>query len=205
MTGLLTTALAGFFVATTVAATPAGILATSSPFAGVPTNPLQELATQPDDVPLSGTTLTVSMTGYNAVAAQTDADPMTTASGARSNPDIVAARSVDLATELPYGTVIQILPSGRGSACGLSLVADDIGLRVIADSMHSRKRNQIDVMLDEGAPIRVAGKDINPAIALGVCTEVRVRVVGKIDIDTMPRTQRELARMLTGRDIALAR
>src|SRR5262245_5115403 len=42
-------------------------------------------------------THTVLMTGYNAVPGQTDGDPHTTASGARSNPEIIAARSRDLA------------------------------------------------------------------------------------------------------------
>src|SRR3989344_4435964 len=55
----------------------------------------------------------VALTGYNAVPEQTDSDPFMTASGAYSDPDLVVARSVDLAKKLPYGTVIQLVfPEG---------------------------------------------------------------------------------------------
>ena len=44
--------------------------------------------------PLSAApSFTVTLTAYNAVPAQTDSDPFTTASGMYSNPDLVAARS----------------------------------------------------------------------------------------------------------------
>ena len=140
---------------------------------------------------------TVAMTGYNVVSAQTDSDPNTTASGARSNPDIIAARSVDLADELPYGTVISIKPSAATSTnCGISTVEDQIGYRVVADSMHSRKRNQIDVMFDTDETVKIGGKQTNPAIAMGVCSGVEVQVVGKIEISHMPRNQAELKKVV---------
>ena len=139
-------------------------------------------------------TYSVAMTGYNAVPEQTDGEPDTTASGAFSNPDIVAARSPDLADELPFGTVIEIVPSSATSSnnCGISNVEPFIGYRVIADSMHSRKRNQIDILFDSDVSARVGGRSMNPAITLGKCSNVSIRVVGYVDIKKMPKSQIEL-------------
>ena len=136
----------------------------------------------------------VLMTGYNAVPEQTDSDPFTTASGAYSNPEIIAARSVDLKETLPFGTVIEIaFPEGDSRApCGLSSVSHLVGYRVIADSMHSRKRNQVDILFDNDDSIRVGGKKVNAATVLGVCKNIEIRVVGFIDIRKMPRNQMEL-------------
>jgi|SRR3989338_2281736 len=136
----------------------------------------------------------VMITGYNAVPEQTDGNPHMTASGAYANPDIVAARSVDLADELPFGTVIKIEQSAATStrACGFSAAEPFIGYRVIADSMHSRKRDQIDILFDSDVSKRVGGRIINPAAVLGVCKDITIRVVGYVDIRTMPRSQTEL-------------
>src|SRR3989344_3718172 len=89
-----------------------------------------------------------SYPSYNAAAAQTDGDPHITASGAFSNPDIIAARSQDLAGELPFGTVIEVMAASSSPNCGYGLVDQQVGLRVIADSMHSRMRNKIDILFD---------------------------------------------------------
>jgi 3D (Asp-Asp-Asp) domain-containing protein len=137
--------------------------------------------------------ISVSMTGYNAVAEQTDGDPYTTASGAYSDPDVVAARSVDLADQLPYGTVIEVdTTSSTSASCGLSNVADSVGYRVIADSMHPRKRNQIDLLFHNDDSVRIGGKSVNAAIALGVCKSVSIHVIGQVDIKHMPKNQQEL-------------
>ncbi|MDP3645541.1 MAG: hypothetical protein Q8R25_00430 [bacterium] len=141
-----------------------------------------------------GETYSVAMTGYNAVPEQTDNDPMTTASGAVSNPEIVAARSQDLADELPFGTVIEIIPSAATStrSCGLSVVGDGIGLRVISDTMHSRKRNQIDILFGVDSTVRLGKKIMNQAVVFGVCKDVEIRVVGHIDMAHIPETQMTL-------------
>lgn len=148
-------------------------------------------------------TFHVAMTAYNAVPEQTDDTPYVTASGAYSDPDIVAARSVDLADDLPFGTVIEIVAATSTPNCGVGVVEDFIGLRVIADSMHPRKQNQIDVLFHADDFVKVGGKMVNPAIALGVCKDVEIRVVGKIDTKKMPRTQAELAKMV-GESSAIA-
>ncbi len=147
----------------------------------------------------------VALTGYNAVPEQTDSDPSTTASGAYSNPEVIAARSVDLADELPFGTVIEFTLSGKNSKppCGLSAVDHLVGYRVIADSMHPRKRNQIDIMFDNKDSVRIGVKRMNPAVVLGVCKNIEIRVVGHIDVKKMPRNQMELQLALGSATLAV--
>lgn len=137
---------------------------------------------------------TVSMTGYNAVPEQTDGDPFTTASGAYSNPEVVAARSVDLKEALPWGTVIEVVAHNdtKNPNCGFEVIEEYLGLRVVADSMHPRKRNQIDILLPNEKTIFANKRWVNPAVALGVCKEIEIRVVGKVAIKEIPKTQKEL-------------
>lgn len=172
MTGILTTAIGGLFLLSNI-----GVGATTTAPVTV-------------DYP----TRTVSMTGYNAVVEQTDGDPFTTASGAYSNPQVVAARSVDLKDALPFGTVIEIVAHNdtKNPNCGFSVVEEHLGLRVIADSMHPRKRNQIDVLLPNEKTVFANNRWVNPAVALGVCKQVEIRIVGKIAIKEIPKTQNEL-------------
>ena len=145
-------------------------------------------------------TISVRLTGYNAVPEQTDSNPNITASGAFSNPDIIAARSRDLADTLPYGTVIALETSEKSNSCGFEVVDHLIGYRVIADSMHARKRNQVDIMFDMRDTVQIgvdgkARKATNPAVALGVC-DVNIRIVGKLELKEMPKTQSELALLM---------
>jgi 3D (Asp-Asp-Asp) domain-containing protein len=137
-------------------------------------------------------TYTVAMTAYNAVPGQTDSDPNTTASGAYSDPDIIAARSVDLADELPFGTVIEVTAASSSVNCGYKLVDDQIGLRVIGDSMNARMHNKIDILFDANDTVRARGRQMNPALALGICDNVEIKVVGSVDIRRIPKTQDEL-------------
>jgi 3D (Asp-Asp-Asp) domain-containing protein len=176
MTSLLTTALVGFF-AYAGGAIPALAASQISQSPQTPAYPAYQ----------------VTLTAYNATLEQTDGDPHITASGNFSNPDIVAARSVDLADELPFGTVISITPSATSSrACGFGLVETQVGLRVIADSMHSRMRNKVDILFDADLKVKVGGKLTNPARALGICKNFTIEVVGSVDPRHMPKNQTEL-------------
>ncbi len=167
--------------------------------------PAPEIAEAAETAPAKE--LTVRMTAYNAVPEQTDDTPTVTASGAYTHSDVVAARSVDLANELPYGTVIEIVAdsASASNSCGIGVVDHLLGYRVIADSMHPRKRNQIDVLFDENETVRLSGKEINPARALGVCSGVTIRVVGKVDIAKMPTTQAALAEAVGVASLAMNR
>ena len=145
----------------------------------------------------------VKLTAYNAIVAQTDGDPHTTASGAFSNPEVVAARSRDLAGILPFGTIIAIKgPESADNDCGYGLVSSQIGYRVIADSMHSRKRSQVDILLDHADTVSVGGKKINPSLALGICEGASIRVVGYVNIKNIPKSQAELVRFVEGGKVA---
>lgn len=151
----------------------------------------------------------VTLTAYNAVPEQTDSDPFTTASGAFSNPEVVAARSRDLAGDLPFGTVIEILgPSAPDHSCGYGIVAPIIGYRVIADTMNARYTNRIDILFhtDSNYTLR-DGRVKNAGTVLGVCSGASVRVVGRIDMknpNRLPKTQRELAALVRGGNNTLA-
>lgn len=136
----------------------------------------------------------VSLTGYNAVPEQTDSSPEWTASGAYSNPEIIVARSVDLKEKLPFGTVVKfVVPEdGTSAPCGLSSVEHLIGYRVVADSMHPRKRNQMDILFDKTDTVKIGTKNMNPAVVLGTCKNIKLEVVGRIDVRDMPKNQTEL-------------
>lgn len=137
----------------------------------------------------------VTLTAYNAVAGQTDSTPYETASGAFSNPEIVAARSVDLADELPFGTIIALDGTNASKeACGFSSVAPLIGYRVIEDSMNPRYTDRIDVLFDTKSNFtRPNGSSMNAANILGICKGITIRVVGRVDRKNVPKTQIELA------------
>ena len=149
----------------------------------------------------------VTLTAYNAVTAQTDGNPLETASGAFSNPEVVAARSQDLADELPFGTIIEIDgPTAAQDSCGYSVVAPVIGYRVIEDTMNARYTDRVDVLLSTEANYATADKGMkNAAQVLGICNSVTVRVVGHVGINRLPKTQVELAAIVgvSNKDLAL--
>ena len=141
-------------------------------------------------------TLEVALTAYNAVPHQTDGDPGVTASGAVANPAVVAARSRDLARELPFGTIIAVEPREGQGNCGLDKVASKIGYRVIADTMNARITNTVDILFDKESNART----------LGFCEEVTIRIVGKIDLSKpsyLPRSQAVLAAAVGASGLAL--
>lgn len=142
----------------------------------------------------ANTPFTVKLTAYNAVPAQTDGNPFVTASGSFSNPEVVAARSGDLAKNLPFGTIVAIERTGADTpACNYSKVSHLIGYRVIADAMNSRITNTVDVLLDQDDTVVVGSRKVNPGLALGICGQVTVRVVGHLAVKDIPKTQEELA------------
>jgi 3D (Asp-Asp-Asp) domain-containing protein len=121
-----------------------------------------------------------------------------------TNPQIVAARSNDLEDKLPYGTVIAIEPATSTPDCGYDVVADHVGLRVIADSMNARMHNKVDILFSSHDSVTVGGRERNAANAFGFCKDVTIYVVGKIDTTHMPETQEELVQMLQGGEGNLA-
>ena len=148
----------------------------------------------------------VTLTAYNAVVAQTDGNPLETASGAYSNPEVVAARSQDFADELPFGTIIEIDGSNASKeTCGYGVVAPIIGYRVIADTMNARYTKRIDVLFSTKSNYTFGNGSVkNAGMVLGICNGITVRVVGHVDINRIPKTQAELATIVGGVTKALA-
>jgi 3D (Asp-Asp-Asp) domain-containing protein len=141
----------------------------------------------------------VKLTAYNAVPGQTDDNPFETASGAYSNPQIIAARSQDLAGKLPFGTIIELDGStvSSGETCGFSVVAPLIGYRVIEDTMNARYTDRIDVLFDTDANYTMPDGTVeNAANVLGICKGVTFRVVGHVDINHLPKTQAALVALV---------
>jgi 3D (Asp-Asp-Asp) domain-containing protein len=152
-------------------------------------------------------TYMVAVTAYNAVPEQTDGNPLETASGAYSNPEIVAARSQDLAEELPFGTIIELDGSNISSdeTCGFDVVAPSIGYRVIADTMNARYTDRVDVLFSNDDSYPTADKGmLNAADVMGICKGVTIRVVGHVNINRMPKTQVALAALVSGKASELA-
>jgi len=140
----------------------------------------------------------VTLTAYNAVPEQTDSDPFITASGAYSNPEVVAARSRDLKEELPFGTIIAIAgPSEADNTCGFNIVAPIIGYRVIADTMNARYTDRIDILFSTKSNYIMAdGRTKNAGNILGICKGASVRVVGYVNPNRIPKTQEALAALV---------
>ena len=150
---------------------------------------------------IASASYTLTLTGYNAVPWQTDDTPFETASGAYTNPEVVAARSQDLGKELPFGTIVEIVgPESDTPSCNYNAVAEHIGYRVIADTMNARLRKRIDVVFSVNDKYLLpGGRSINAASLLGACAGTQVRVVGFVDIKNpanLPKTQEELASLV---------
>ena len=194
----------GFLFLPGSAGAPAQAETISAPIAqaGMAEEPSKRLATSKE----AARTYQVSMTAYNAVPGQTDANPFVTASGMASNHEVVAARSRDMAAELPFGTVIRFERSTKDTpSCRFGEVDHLIGYRIIADTMHQRWSQKVDVLFDQADTVTVEGRTVNPALALGICDDVTITVVGSVDMTNPPTTQAELAAMFATPTYAIAK
>src|SRR3989344_6389303 len=182
-------ALMGLFLLAGTAGTPGPVRA-----------PLVLAAPAPVVAPSASYTLT--LTGYNAVPEQTDDTPFVTASGAYTNPEVVAARSQDLRAELPFGTIIAIdgPASDNNGGCNYDSVSRHIGYRVIADTMHIRMKRRVDVLFGvRDRYLLASGRTMNAASLLGACPGTSVRWFGLVDIKNpanLPKSQAELAALV---------
>jgi hypothetical protein len=72
--------------------------------------------------------------------------------------------------------------------------------------MNARITNTVDILFDTEDTVTVRGSSVNAARVLGVCDEVMIRIVGKIDISkpsTMPTSQAALRAMVGSAGLAL--
>ena len=91
-------------------------------------------------------------TAYNSLSSQTDSTPHITATGARTRFGIVAVSRDVLSADIPYGSLIRIRDlgnyyTGRGAGRYQQLL-DGHGLFIVEDTMHPRKRKQVDVWFE---------------------------------------------------------
>ena len=98
-------------------------------------------------------TLTLKSTGYNSEEAQTDSTPFITATGERTRFGIIAvSRDLLGANDIPYGSLVRIKDLGAyrdGHRHGeFQALLDSQNLFIVEDTMHKRKRQQIDIWFE---------------------------------------------------------
>lgn len=106
------------------------------------------------------TVMVLKSTAYNSLENQTDSDPFITATGETTESGIVAL-SRDLLESIPYGSVVEILDirprEGHPNGCGATMktvhrIEPFPGLSPgqfrVADTMHPRKVDQLDMWLE---------------------------------------------------------
>lgn len=125
------------------------------PLAIEPTAHILEVAREPYERtlesigPVATPTFRLRATGYNSFAAQTDATPHITATGARTRTGIIAVSRDLLGADIPYGSLVRIRDlgnyyNGRNPGRFQNLL-DSQGLFIVEDTMHARKTQQVDV------------------------------------------------------------
>lgn len=140
----------------------AGFRAERASVVSLDVKPTAELLAEPHNLldlndqpkgPVATPSFTLRATGYNSLVAQTDSTPHITATGTRTRPGIVAVSRDLLASSLPYGSLVRLTDMGTypyGYAPGYYQdVLDRQGLFVVEDTMHARKRQQIDVWFED--------------------------------------------------------
>ncbi|CAN5829497.1 hypothetical protein BH23DEI1_BH23DEI1_05060 [soil metagenome] len=105
--------------------------------------------------PSPSAALTVRATAYNSLESQTNSQPFITATGAQTRWGILAVSRDLLDEKLPYGSLVRLrdlgnLHNGRGAGAFQSLL-DGTDVFIVEDTMHPRKRNQIDVWFQDYA------------------------------------------------------
>lgn len=97
--------------------------------------------------------LTLRATGYNSLVEQTNSMPFITATGARTRVGIIAVSRDLLPEEIPYGSLVYIHDLGRyldGEGSGdYQAMLERNGPYIVEDTMHRRKRRQIDIWFEE--------------------------------------------------------
>lgn len=134
---------------------PSGGTSTELPLAITPTAHILEIARESSAEslltfgPVANPSFVVRATGYNSLAAQTDASPHITATGAETRTGIVAVSRDLLGRDIPYGSLVSIRDLGNfynGRNAGrFQTLLDSQGLFIVEDTMHARKTDQIDV------------------------------------------------------------
>ena len=96
--------------------------------------------------------LVLKATAYTSSVRETDVTPFITATGARTRFGIIAVSRDLLRSDLPYGSKVRIEDlgewrTGRGKGRFDAMLKDVVF--VVEDTMHQRKRQQIDVWMPD--------------------------------------------------------
>lgn len=123
------------------------------PSVTVLTSPRLVVPGTPSVGPVANPVFTVKATGYNSHVSQTDSTPDITATGTKTRFGIIAVSRDLLGEGIPYGSLVKIRDLGnfhnsRGAGRFQNLL-DEQAPFVVEDTMHARKRNQIDVWFPE--------------------------------------------------------
>ena len=111
--------------------------------------PREDIALTHRPGPVAVPKLTLKATGYNSLESQTDSTPHITAIGSQTRFGIVAVSRDLLIAGVPYGSLVRIKDlgsyyNGRGAGRFQEML-DAQGLFIVEDTMHQRKRGQVDV------------------------------------------------------------
>ena len=98
--------------------------------------------------PVATPVFTLKATAYNSLESQTDATPNITATGATTRFGIIAVSRDLLDADIPYGSLVRLKDlggyyNGRGAGRFQDLLDEQVF--VVEDTMHERKRQQVDV------------------------------------------------------------
>jgi len=133
-----------------------GVALAITPTASVRSTPASPDAVRAGSVgPVANPVFTLRATGYNSMVDQTDTTPFITSTGQRTRFGIIAVSPDLLGHALPYGSLVRIRDlgnyyTGRGYGRYQSLL-DSQGLFIVEDTMHYRKRDQIDIWFSDYA------------------------------------------------------
>jgi len=121
------------------------IVATLDKIKILQTEPIVENKTKPK----SEIHFSLKATGYNSLESQTDSTPFVTATGAKTKFGVIAVSRDLLSDDIPYGSLVKIKDLGNyynGRGAGrFQDILDKQGYFIVEDTMHERKRQQIDV------------------------------------------------------------
>ncbi len=102
--------------------------------------------------PVATPSFTLRATGYNSLRSQTDSTPFITATGARTRVGVIAISRDLLAKDIPYGSLVRIKDLGsyyNGRGYGkFQAWLDRQELFIVEDTLHPRKRQQVDVWFE---------------------------------------------------------
>lgn len=105
--------------------------------------------------PVANPTFELRATGYNSHVAQTNGSPHVTATGTRTRFGVLAVSRDLLQDDLPYGSLVRLEDlggyHGGGGEGHFQQVLDAQGIFVVEDTMHPRKRQQVDVWFGDRA------------------------------------------------------